>query len=488
MRGRSKKLWLSGCLALGVLGSNWAAALDLPGCYGDHMVLMRERPIVMVGRAAPEGRVTVRLAEEEVTAQADATGKWRVELTARPASGPYVLTVREPATQEERHFDDVWIGEVWLLSGQSNMALALIDCENGEAELARADYPRIRFFQVPETMARVPQETVNGSWQVCAPENARLFSGIGYYFARQLQDELNVPVGIINASRGATGIESWMDAASLRSVTGKDYSAIAAGTEPLVGEPVENVLYNGMIHPWSIYPVRGILWYQGEANAYRNHQEYGLMAPAMLHSWREAWNDPELGFLLVQLAAFRGHEPGKRFSEDELNNPDPGDGGIWGAFRPVQAGLLTLERTGMATAIDLGDPYDIHPRRKREVGERLALEARRVIYGESELVSHGPYPASVTADDGALRIAFDNPGSSLAASDGQALRHFAVAGADGKFFRAQAEITGENEVRVWAEEVPHPRTVRYAWSDYPGGINFYNRHGLPGVPFQLAVK
>lgn len=475
------------CLLLLAFLSPEAKGLELSGCYGDHMVLQRNKPIVIAGRSAPGAGVMVKLAGAQSQATGNAEGQWKAVLPPMAAAGPLTLSIQE-SNGESRCFKDVWVGEVWLASGQSNMALALIDTENGSAEAAAANNPRIRLFQVPERMERTPSDTVAGSWEICTPERARVFSALGYYFARRLQQELGVAVGIISASRGGTGIESWMDSRSLQAVTGNDYAGIAAGKGPLMGEPVETVLYNGMIHPWTSYPVRGILWYQGEANAYRDHQEYGLLAASMLQSWRKAWEDPKLGFLFVQLAAFRGHDPAKRFSEEELEKPDPNDGGIWGGFRSIQAELLRFPYTGMATAIDLGDPYDIHPRRKKELANRLALEAERVIYGRSGLVTHGPYPMTAERIAGTLRISFDNPGSSLVSKDGRELRHFTLAGADGVFYRARAEICGPNKLLVRADEVSRPVTVRYAWSDYPGKINFCNAHGFPAVPFQLEVR
>ena len=476
------------CLLLLASLSPVAEGLELSGCYGDHMVLQRNKPIVIAGRSAPGSGVVVKLAGAQSQATGDAEGRWKVVLPPMAAAGPLTLSIQE-SNGESRCFKDVWIGEVWLASGQSNMAFALIDAENGAADVAAACKPMIRLFQVPERMERTPVDSMTGSWQVCTPESARVFSAIGYHFACRLQQELGVALGIINASRGATGIESWMDVSSLQSVTGKDYTGIAAGKGPLTGEPVETVLYNGMIHPWTSYPIRGILWYQGEANAYRSHEEYGRLSASMLKSWRSVWNDPELVFLFVQLAAFRGHDPAKRFSEKELNEPDPDDSGLWGAFRSVQAELLRFPYTGMATAIDLGDPYDIHPRRKKELADRLALEAERVIYGRTTLVTHGPYPLKgERAGEGALRISFDNPGSLLTSGDGRDLRHFALAGADGIFHPARAEICAPNQLRVWSPQVPQPVTVRYAWSDYPGKINFYNTHGFPAVPFQLDIR
>ena len=474
---------------LSLLTAAWSGnALEVSGCYGDHMVLQQNKPIVITGRSSvPGAEITAEFAGMKTTATSDGQNSWEIVFPARSAAGPLTLTLRE-GNGETRQFEDVWIGEVWLASGQSNMALALADTENGTREAAEADHPLIRFFQVPERMERQPVESPVGHWEICTPESAAKFSALGYYFACRIQQELGVAVGIINASRGGTGIESWMDVNSLQSVTGKGYSALASGTEPLTGEPDVTVLYNGMIHPWTNYPLRGILWYQGEANAYRNHREYALLAAAMLQSWRAAWQQPDLGFLFVQLAAFRGHDPERRFSAEELAAPDPNDCGIWGPFRPIQAELLVFPYAGMATAIDLGDPYDIHPRRKRELAERLAGEAMRVIYGRRELITRGPCPKIAIKDGGTVRILFETAGSPLKSQDGKMLRHFAVAGSDGVFHRAMVEIEGADELRIHSEAVPEPVTVRYAVSDYPGEMNFYNENNLPAVPFQLDVQ
>ena len=209
------------CILLLAVLSPAAKGLELSGCYGDHMVLQRDKPIVIAGRSAPGATVSVALAETRQVATGDSRGRWKAVLPAMTAAGPLTLTIREN-NGESRRFEDVWIGEVYLASGQSNMAFALIDAENGPAEVAAADKPMIRLFQVPERMERTPSDTVAGSWQVCTPAHVRTFSAIGYHFACRLQQDLGVAIGIINASRGATGIESWMDVQSLRAVTGKD--------------------------------------------------------------------------------------------------------------------------------------------------------------------------------------------------------------------------------------------------------------------------
>ncbi len=227
-------------------------------------------------------------------------------------------------------------------------------------------------------------------------------------------------------------------------------------------------LYNRMIAPLIPFSIKGVLWYQGESNT-RNPSEYRMLFPALINNWREKWGLGEFPFLYVQLPNFMESKP----HPEESN---------WAALRQVQLETLTTPNTGMAVGIDLGEWNDIHPLNKKDVGERLALVARAVVYGEEDIVYSGPLYKNYTIDGNKIKITFTHTGSGLVAKGDHRLHQFAIAGVDKKFVWAQAIIQGDNVV-VWSDEIKDPKYVRYAWANNPEGANLYNVEGLPASPF-----
>ncbi|MBP5234329.1 MAG: hypothetical protein J6333_13110, partial [Planctomycetes bacterium] len=242
-----------------------------------------------------------------------------------------------------------------------------------------------------------------------------------------------------------------------------------------------SALYNSMIAPWTRVPIRGVIWYQGCANA-GDPADYCTLHRMLFADWRAKWRDPRLPFLIVQLAAFQNHQPDHRLPDDFWKGREPGGEDGFCGIRDVQTAMLRLPQVGMAVAIDRGDHSDIHPRDKQTLGARLVAEFRRVVLGE-KVASPGPLFREMQAEGGALRLHFDQTGAGLVTSDGQAPRGFVVAGADGKFVWAEARIEGDDVV-VKAVAVPEPKHARYAWERYPGDLNLYNREGFPAVPFR----
>ena len=239
-------------------------------------------------------------------------------------------------------------------------------------------------------------------------------------------------------------------------------------------------IYNGMISPLQAYPVRGILWYQGEFNV-MNAREYAKYFPLLIESWRREWRDPAQPFIFAQLAALQRHTPGQPLPSGFFDDLPPAPENNWSELREAQAAALRLPHTGMAICIDIGDPIDIHPTNKQDVGRRMALEALRIAYGR-DIVSSGPLYRGMTIETDSIRLHFDHVGSGLMAKGG-ALRQFAIAGADRVFHRAEAIIDGDNVI-VRSPQVGRPMHVRYAWATYPDGCNLYNREGLPASPFR----
>jgi sialate O-acetylesterase len=638
------------------------AGLRLGALFSDHLVLQQERPCTLWGSDEPGRHVTVQLRVPETRAelarasvQTAANGRFALQLPALAAGGPYELSVEG---SEQITLRDVWVGEVWLASGQSNMEWKLASSLNGEREIAAADWPSLRMFKVAARAAQQPESEVEGAWAVCSPETAADFSAVGYFFARELQQARGVAIGIIDSTWGGTCIEAWISlealapalpelpaqqaalAAQLRdlprlqreyerafvgwqrehlpgddsnlglargwarpdlddhawplmplpgywqarglgfngvvwfrtfvdipeSFAGKELvlslgalddfddtyfegeavgktppgalnahqlrrryrlspSSVKHGRRciavrvfdhfgnggfagpaselfvaradgegeriPLTGSwkyqvereiplvpmtvfqsaPVlplalalQNApasLFHGMIAPLVPYALRGAIWYQGESNAPRSAQ-YRALQVALIRDWRTRFGQGQFPFYLVQLANFRA-------SAD------------WPRLREAQAQALSEPETGMALSLDIGDPEDIHPQNKQEVGRRLGLLARAHCYGERELIAEGPRVARVDIEGQQVRVRFSHA-RGLRTSDGAAVRGFALAGSTGPFQAARAQIVGEE---VWLEcpAISQPCAVRYAWADAPD-VNLQNAAGLPAEPFR----
>jgi sialate O-acetylesterase len=443
-------------------------SVSLASIFSDHMVLQRDMRVPIWGQAKPGAKVEVKLdgAAKETTADAD--GKWKVTLDSLPAGGPHELSVS--SGDEHLNLTDVMVGEVWIASGQSNMEWPLSKAKDAEKEIAAADLPDIRFIDVPNQTANHPRASFKTKgWQACKPDNVGGFSAVAFFFARNLHDNLHVPIGLIGCNWGGTRMEAWTSEEAL-SASPTFAPAVKAADSPLADPAAQaarknnpnelSALFNGMVSTVVPYGIRGVIWYQGEANAGK-HDQYAELSKLMIADWRNRWGQGEFPFLLVQLAAF---EPG---------------GESWPFLREAQFRTLETPNTGMAVAIDIGEQKDIHPKNKQDVGARLALAARAVAYGEKVEYS-GPVYREMKPEGRAIRIAFDHVGGGLEAKG--ELKGFQVAGADGKYVPAEAKIEG-SDVVVSSKEVADPQAVRYDWSAFPDGT-LYNTDGLPAVPFR----
>ncbi len=496
-------------LLLALLPANAFADVKLPGLFTDHIVLQRDKPIPVWGWAATGEKITVTLAGESSSVTCDASGKWTTSLPARAAGGPHELKIVGNNTITLK---DVLIGEVWLCSGQQNMEWWLRDSHDARAEAAAADHPKIRWFTVQRTAQDVPADNVTGVWTVCHPNSAHAITAVGYFFARDIQESLNVPVGLINASWGGSAAEAWTTKESLladpdlkpiidrttaeRILWAAEMKQVKAETEawfdevekakadgrpypplptlkrqirnPLQSTDAASCMYNGMIVPLAQVPFRGVLWYQGESNSSRAHQ-YTKLLPALINDWRQTFAQPDLPFFIVQLASY--HAP--------MAVPADSD---WAELREAQLKSLAIPHTALAVTIDIGDADRIEPKNKQDVGHRLALLARGNVYGET-LVSTGPIYDSIKIDGAKIFLHFKNASSPLATRGNEALKSFAIAGDDKTFVWADAKIDGDTVV-VSSETVPHPVAVRYAWADNPQGCNLCNTQRLPASPFR----
>ncbi len=630
-------------ITLIVIATSLFADVRLPQIFGDNMVLQRDKPIVIWGWADPGERISVQLEKQTKKIRAGKDGKWKVSLEPMQAGGPFQLLVKG---ENAITLSNILVGEVWICSGQSNMEWRVQNSNNPEAEIANGNYPRIRHIKVPNTISAEPLDDIRETeWMICSPETVGQFTAVGYFFARELQKELNVPIGLINTSWGGTHVETWtsreafeesgefrdmissMPRLNMDSIRRKNEEAVRVKIEKLQG-PVKNsrqagerwkefsfddsswpkmelpglwerkalgnidgvvwfrktislnadqaraaatlglgavddadetyvnglmvgatndhskkrsyaipagvlkegknviavrvedtgggggfygepadlqitygqqreplagawsfkvesllkmnadispnafptLLYNAMINPLIPYTIRGALWYQGESNAGRAFQ-YRKAFPLMINDWRKRWGQGDFPFYFVQLATFNA------------NNGNSNAGSSWAELREAQAQTLSLPNTGMAVTTDIGDPKDIHPRNKQDVGHRLAVLALRDIF-QKDIVAGGPVYAGMKKDGRKIIVNFSNTGSGLKVNDKYGyLKGFEIAGADKKFYYAQAHLEGNNVV-VYHKDVRDPVAVRFGWSDDATDCNLFNNEGFPASPFR----
>lgn len=490
-----------------------ADALELASPFTSHMVLQCDMPVPVWGTADPGQRVTVEFADQKRSAVADDAGHWRIELAPlRVSDDGRPLVVTGSPTDEPLRLDDVLVGEVWLCSGQSNMDFTVAKTDkyyfagvnNEAAEVAAADYPKIRMFTGEWTKAYEPQARVGGTWKVCTPENVREFSAIGYFFARDLQQALKVPVGIVTLTYGASTAQAWIrreaiaanpqlrpaleefDAkvkayvpptqddfkrwqeAAAKAKSEKKRPPRRTHPDPVQDQHNPTVMYNGMIAPVVPYAVRGVLWYQGESIT-APRELFPLWNETLINDWRTLWGRPSgvkgatpLPFYFCQLAAQRAPS----------NGPE---------VREWQTDALKLPDTAMAVTVDIGDEHNVHPKDKQDVGDRLCRIALAKTYGRPVEYS-GPQFVGMKSYGAALQLTFSHTTGGLR-DHGSPIRAFEVAGTDGKFHAATANIDGDS-VFVSSPDVPVPVSARYAWSEYPDGCNLYNGAGLPAPPFR----
>ncbi|MGK9369897.1 discoidin domain-containing protein [Melioribacter sp. Ez-97] len=448
------------------------AQLSLPYIFGNGMVLQREHEIPIWGKAAPGDSVTVDLEGNIISAIADSLGKWQTALPAMEAGGPFVLKVTSGNQSITRN--NVYIGDVWLASGQSNMEYTLNNATGGSAAISSANTQLIRQFKVAKGLSDEPVDEVpSGSyWMPATPQYAGNWSAVGFFFANYLYKDLNIPIGIINSSYGGSRIETWMSDEML----GFDEQDVKlANGEP---ERQPTVAFNRMIHPIVGFPIKGVIWYQAESNGDNMNDAlaYGELFIKLINGWRQLWNLGDFPFLWVQLPNF-----GQVYDQ-----PQTWD--AWPQLRAQQSKALSLPNTGEAVAIDVGS-LDIHPPKKEPVGYRLSLLARKIAYGEDIVYSGPRYKGNLLRDDGKIEIYFDHIGGGLMAknSDNGEVYSFAVTSDNTNWVWANAVIDS-NKALVWNDDIAEPVKVRYAWEYNPANANLYNKEELPAAPFLADVN
>ncbi len=493
------------------------AELSVPHFFSDHMVLQRERAAALWGKADAGAEIKISFKDKSATAKAAADGKWRaqIETGAADATGA-VLTISAGADKIE--IKDVLVGEVWFASGQSNMYFTMDRVPEYEGLIKESNHPALRMFNAPLVTAADDQDDIEGAWQASTPETVPGFSAVAFFFARKLHLDLGIPVGVIKSAWGGKPVETFTSREALNTLPGtkalvdamlkdeagydqakadaayatrleqwKTAMAAAKGKSaeerkrlpkkpdapkrPLLTEGKPGVLFASMIHPFTGYTMRGAIWYQGEGNAKAGAVPYDQTLPLMINDWRKRWND-EFSFYYVQLASYRAPstEPGV---------PDP-----WALLQDrMRLVLDTTPKTGMAIINDVGEADDIHPKNKKDPGERLARWALAKDYGK-ELIYSGPLFKSSEVKGDAIRVTFDQAGTGLKSRDGGPLKRFEIAGADKVWHWADAKIDGPASVTVSSPKVKAPAAVRYAWASNPEGANLINSEDLPASVFR----
>lgn len=490
--------------ALAITASPALAAVKPHALIGEDMVLQQGTKVPLWGSADDGEKVTVRFQGQEVSTTAK-DGKWRVDLDKLQPGGPFPMTISGTNTIQLKN---VLVGEVWLCGGQSNMWWPINMSADADKTIAESANPKLRLFGVPLVASATPQSNVAGGWRESGPKIVPSFSAVAYFFGRDLQKALNVPVGLIHASWGDTPAESWTSMPVLKA--NPDYQPIfdrwarleanypaviakhkerlkaheeavakakAEGKTPpvpprLQEDPTKNrrrpaVCYNAMIHPLMPFAIKGVAWYQGESNAERALQ-YRTLFPDMIVNWRTEWQQGDFPFLYVQIAPFK----------PIVKEPQESD---WAELREAQ--LLTLARspnTAMVVITDAGDPVDVHPMKKEPVGARLALAARAVAY-KQDIAYSGPIYEGMKIEDDKIVLSFKHIGKGLEARE-PPLTGFTIAGPERQFVNADAKIVGDRVV-VTNPKVSKPVAVRYGWANCPV-VNLWNKDGLPASPFR----
>jgi sialate O-acetylesterase len=490
-----------------------SAELRLPKLWSDHAVIQRDKPIHVWGWGDVGERVTATLrnesaADETASATTDSLGHWSLYFRPRPAGGSaYTLSVNAGQMGGSTILvRDLLMGDVWLASGQSNMEMPLLGfpgsavLKNGPQEIQAANHPEIRLLHEPKRFSDFPLQDQEATWQICTPETAASFSSVAYFFAREIQRDQKVPVGVVEADWGGTPAESWTSLDTLGNDAGlmpvfaaraaemdkqadaeavkaryarEDAAAKAAGRTPEEHPwqpPVEPwaaaSLYNGMIAPVTPLAIRGVIWYQGEANTGLERAPlYHRLFSSMIGDWRRQFAQGDFPFLFVQISSYES-------SPEEEH---------WGMLRDAQRRTLAVSNTAMAVTLDVGDRQNVHPADKQTVGHRLALAARALAYGE-EVHYSGPLFRQATTDSAGMRVYFSAAEGKLAVRGG-ALEGFELAGADHHFVAATAKIDSNgSSVMVTNPQVTAPLYVRYAWPNAPDAT-LMDSAGLPASTF-----
>lgn len=493
------------------------ADVSVPSLFSDHMVLQRNKPIQVWGWGDPGESVKVTLNGKSSRTKTGKDGKWKVDLPSMDAGGPYVMQI---AGNNNLNISDVLIGEVWVASGQSNMAMQVNRASNADLKkLAASRKPAIRFNNVGNIGTQEPQDKTDNVWIEINPDTISGVSAVAYSFAETLHDTLNIPIGIIENAWGGSAAEAWVPRDviakddQLKSIHAEwleiesgynfdeemaDYEvrherwqaavkeARANGVEPprapprkpqnrMTGQHRPANLWNGRLLPIAPIAMRGAIWYQGESNAHtiEKAQQYEHLLSTMITEWRKLWNY-NFPFYFVQLADYRG---------ESLFNPDD----TWAYLRNSQTNVMRkMLSTGQAVITDIGENKDIHPKQKEEVGRRLARWALNRDYGYSDLAYRSPELDDWHQDGTQVVVNFDYTGSGLRPFDSNEIKGFAVKDSAGQWHVVAGLLAGQDSVALDVPAGVAVKAVAYAWANNPV-CNLFTNEGLPVTPFRTDI-
>lgn len=452
------------------------AKITLPVIFGDNMVLQQQSEVHFHGKATAGKSVSLSVSWErnKILTKSNGAGEWKAVVRTPSAGGPYNISISD---EETLILKNILIGEVWFCSGQSNMEMPVKGFRgqpvfSSQPYIVTADSHRpLRLFTVKNDWSTTPKEDVEGHWSESSPQEVSTFSATAYFFGEQLQKTLGIPVGLIHCSWSASKIEAWMDKETLSRFPEVDLSVL---NNKEFGYPngTPTLLHNAMVKPLEGFPVKGIIWYQGEANS-NNPALYKKLFPALVSQWRAFFRSPNLPFYYVQIAPWQSR------GKDQLD---------WAWFRQCQLELMReVPNVGMVTTTDAGSEKFIHPPYKIKVGQRLAYWALAKTYSIEGIAYSGPIYNNCRLKDKAVEVQFDYGEDGLT-PENEELKGFEIAGEDGHFLPAHAEIlNGSSTVKVWNDAVSVPTEVRYCFRNYMEG-NFCNNAGLPASPFRAEVK
>ncbi|QVY66010.1 sialate O-acetylesterase [Polaribacter sp. Q13] len=476
------------------------AEVKVANIFGSKMVLQRNQKNPIWGTASIGEKIKISIAGQTYKTVANKNGQWRIKLNSMKAGGPYTMIIKGT---NKIIFNDILVGEVWICTGQSNMQWSVEDSNHSELELLAADYPEIRLFTIPLVASSKPQTEIRDSvWQACTPKSLPKFSAAGYFFGKRLHKILGVPIGLINASWGASSLETWIPRDAIEEKykhpefledwdwrmtqftdkmfkdytkqyiawenAGKPGKKMRPPRDIRIGQNAPANAYNGVINPVIGYGIKGSIWCQGEGNLGRGDQ-YSELFPIMINSWRERWGQGDFPFYWIQIASMKEPDLEPKTSS-------------WAELREGMSKTLSLPNTGEVISMDVGEGNFIHYRNKQEMGNRLSRLALDEAYGY-DIEGKSPRYKSMEIKGNKIIITFNNIDQGLYAFDTNTIKGFSIAGADQKFVWAEAKIIDKNKVEIYADKIQKPVAVRYAWSDMPNA-NLFDKNDLPVACFR----
>jgi sialate O-acetylesterase len=451
------------------------AKVKLPAIVSSNMVLQRNTTVKLWGWADANEKITIKTSwlKKSISIQADAEGNWNCEAKTTNSKEAQSITIK--SKDSDIKLENILFGEVWLCSGQSNMEMPMKGYAGqpifGSAEaVAKANNPNLRLFSVTRVSgSKTPLKDANkySPWQQATPESVLKFSAVGYFYGQQLQEILDVPVGLILTAWGGSSVQAWMSTEALSPYQNVDVTNKDINVKP---NSIPTALFNSMIHPLIPYTIKGAIWYQGESNM-EEAQKYKKLFPAMVEDWRKRWAIGDFPFYYAQIAPYI-------YSGNETVQNNKNSAFI----REVQLQCLDLiPNSGIAITMDIGTENPIHPPKKKEVADRLLYNALHKTYGYTSINYEGPRFESMEVKDAGLLIKFKNEDNGIYSYN--SLEGFEIAGSDKVFYPANAKIVDRKKVMVSSAKVPNPVAVRYDWNNWVKGT-LLDTNLLPASSFR----